>query len=146
MPYKPEERDDNAIYHKISDKLTNPPNSAFKNATWLQTPEVTKVEALIGGWRNLFYFEFVNRFLEYPYGKEDPFYSSLPINDELDRSGEATGKNNIFKKLEPDAWIKNCKYIKGTDHNDWADLYLFKRTDGFTMDGEDTDIFDQKDT
>ncbi|MCD4650322.1 MAG: hypothetical protein K8S56_00825 [Candidatus Cloacimonetes bacterium] len=122
--------------------LTEPNSEGFKSALLFENDSKKRLlHAFDKGWLNLVYFEFVNRFLEYPYGKEDKYYYSFPSFKELDREG-ATGKNNIFKKLKPDAWIKNCKYIKNEKkYNDWADLYLFKRTDRFTKDDEDIETF-----
>lgn len=124
------------------DDLQEPDTAAFRQIK-SELGEVPRVDIelplLKKWWRNLNYFEFVNRFLEYQYKKEDKYFYSFPPNPAIDRNGIAVG-NNIFKKQNPEI-IDNHKYKKGK-HNDWADLYLFKRTDRFTNDENDTESFD----
>lgn len=127
-----------------SDNLNSPPTSAFRG--WSvddgRSIEEQKSDILLRWWRNLNYFEFVIRFLGYQYKKEDKYYYSFPPNPELDRNGNAAG-NNIFSKRKE--MIESYKYKKGKEYDDWADLYLFKRTDRFTKDENDCKTFDDKD-
>jgi hypothetical protein len=114
-----------------------------------------KKRILLNWWKNLTYFEFINRFVGYDYTGENKYHYSFPANTDLDRSGSNTGDDNLY---QGNATVDDPFYrYERADTGDlqsrpasWSDLYLFKRTikrteddriEGFTGDKNDATPF-----